>query len=49
MGAENTRFNAKMYMYFMYIEGALVLNIFYDVTRFSAVQFVDLLKPNLSG
>ena len=43
MGAENTRFNAKVYIEFMYIEGATVFHIVYDATHFSAAQFVEAL------
>ena len=43
MRAENTRFNAKVYSYFVYIEGEPVLHIVDDATHFSAVQFVELL------
>ena len=41
MGAENNRFNANVYIDFMYIEGAPVLRIVNDATHFSAAQFVQ--------
>ena len=42
MGAENTRLNAKLYIDFMYIEGAPVLHMVDDATHFCAAQFVEL-------
>ena len=43
MGAENTRFDAKLYIDFMDIEGAPVLHKVDDATPFSAAQFVEPL------
>ena len=45
MGAENTRFSVKVYIDFMFIEGASVLRKVDDGMHFSAAQFVELLKP----
>ena len=36
---ENTRLNAKVYIYLMYIEGAPELHKVDDATHFSAAQF----------
>ena len=41
MGAENTRFNAKLYVDFLYIEGASVLHMIDYATHFRAAKFVD--------
>ena len=41
MVAENTRFNAKAYIDFMYIEGAPVLHMVDDTTHFKAAKFVE--------
>ena len=41
MGAENTRFNAKVNLDFMCIEGTSVLHMFDDATHFSAAQFIE--------
>ena len=41
--AETDRFNAKLYIDFMYIEGASLLHMVDDATHFSAVQFVQPL------
>ena len=49
MGAENTRFNAKAYIDFKYIEGVPILHMVDDATHFSAAQFVDSWKQNLFG
>ena len=43
MGAKNTRFNAKVYIDFMYIEGPPVLLMVDDATHFSAAQFFETL------
>ena len=43
MVAENTRFNATVYINFMCIEGAPALNMVDDATHFSAAQFVEPL------
>ena len=43
MEAENTRFNAILYIDFMYIEGAPVLHMVEDTTHISAAQFFELL------
>ena len=43
MGAENTRFNANLYIDFRYIEGDPVLHIVDDATHFSADQFIEPL------
>ena len=40
MGADNTRFNAKVYINFVYIEETPVLHTVDDATHFSAAQFV---------
>ena len=40
MGAENTRFNAKVYIDVMYIEDAPLLLMVDDATHFSAAQTV---------
>ena len=39
IGAENLRFNAKVYIVFLYIEGVYVLNIVDDATYFTTLQF----------
>ena len=41
MGAQNNRLNAKEYIEFMYIEGASVLHVIDDATRFSAAYFIE--------
>ena len=43
MGAENTRFNANVYIDFMYIEEAQTLHIVDDATHFIVAQFIDPL------
>ena len=40
MKAENTRFNAKVYIEFMYIEVAPKLHVVDDATHFIAAKFV---------
>ena len=42
-GAEKTRLNAKMYIEFMYVEGAHVLQMIDDANHSSAAQFVEPL------
>ena len=46
VGAENTQFNAKVYIDFMYIEGAPVLHMVYDAIHFAADQFVEPLTTD---
>ena len=41
--AENTRFNAKLYIDLMHIEGAPVFHMIDDVEHFSSAKFVQPL------
>ena len=41
MGAERVRFNAKVFIESMHIEGYPVLHVADDATYFSAAQFVE--------
>ncbi len=40
MGQENTRINAEVYIYIMYLNGRPVLHLFDTATRFSAACFL---------
>ena len=49
MGADNIRFNVKVYVGFLYIEGVPVLHMVDDTTHHSAAQFFEPLTKNPFG